>query len=139
VAAAGDCPQCGKGGIAPSAWDGRSLYVAAGNTMIGGTIYKGSVRGFNPNNLPAPIWQAKMRSGPVLGAVAAVPGVAFVGSGHYIFAIRLSDGATLFRQAVSSIGKAQSAVFYGAPAVAQGVIYEGDTNGVLYALSPNGA
>ncbi|MEO7001565.1 MAG: hypothetical protein ABI068_07165 [Ktedonobacterales bacterium] len=50
VANTGDCPQCGDGSISPSAWDGATLYVAGGATIINGASCSGSVRSLNPAN-----------------------------------------------------------------------------------------
>ena len=107
--------------------------------MVAGESTKGSLRTFNPNALLVPLWQSMMRSGPVLGAVAAVPGLVVVGSGHYMMVSRATDGLIMFRGAVNSLGTSSPAVFFGAPTFAHGVLYEGDTHGYVYAYSVNGA
>jgi hypothetical protein len=136
LAVGGNCPQCGKGGISPSAWDGATLYVAGGNTTINGTSYKGSVRAWNPNNLSAPLWQRGLADGPVLGAVAAAPGLVAVGEGSYTEVLDASNGNVLLRAPVKSIGSASPAIFYGPPSIAHGALFEGDTDGDLYAYAP---
>ena len=139
VAQPGECPQCGQGGISPSAYDGQSLYVAAGNTTMNGQFCQGSLSAYNPNDLSGPVWQHCMTSGPVLGAVTAAPGIAVVGEGSYIIMVETGSGATIFRAAVNSLNTSNPAIFYGAPTISHGVLYEGDTFGNLYAYSINGA
>jgi outer membrane protein assembly factor BamB len=135
MAIPGDCPQCGMGSIAPSAWDGSTLYVAGGNTGVGGRSYQGSVRAWNPNNLSAPLWQDGLADGPVLGAVAAAPGLVAVGEGSYTEVLNASNGNVLLRAPVNSINSGGPAIFYGAPSIAYGTLLEGDTNGYLYAYT----
>jgi outer membrane protein assembly factor BamB len=48
LAVGGECPDCGDGSISPSAWDGTTVYVAAGNTTINGTACTSSVSAVNP-------------------------------------------------------------------------------------------
>jgi PQQ enzyme repeat len=134
VAVAGDCPQCGKGSISPSAWDGTTLYVAGGNTTIKGTSYAGSLRAFDPNNLSTPLWEDGL-DGPVLGAVTAAPGLAVVGEGHYTVVVDASNGNVLLRAPVNSISSSSPANFWGAPSIADGTLFEGDTHGYLYAYT----
>src|SRR5258708_24922085 len=52
IAAAGQCPECGKGDIPPSAWDGQRLYIAGGNTTIGGVFCPGSPPDTHPRSDP---------------------------------------------------------------------------------------
>jgi hypothetical protein len=135
MAIGGDCPLCGKGGLAPSAWDGTTLYVAGGNTTINGISYQGGVRAWNPNNLSSPLWQVGLADGPVLGAVLAAPGLVAVGEGSYTVVLSASDGNVLLKAPVNSLGTGNAAVFYGAPSIAYGNLFEGDTNGELYAYA----
>jgi hypothetical protein len=48
IAVGGSCPQCGDAAIAPSAWDGQTLYVAGGTTSINGQSCLGSVQALDP-------------------------------------------------------------------------------------------
>jgi polyvinyl alcohol dehydrogenase (cytochrome) len=130
IAIGGGSPQEGNGSISPSAWDGRTLYAAGGNTTIDGMSCQGSLRALNPANGSA-LWQACLTTGPVLGAVTVVPGVAVVGAGPDLVAIATASGNTLFSSAASS-----GAVFYGAASISNGVLYVGDTNGNLDAFGP---
>ena len=92
----GGCgPDCGDGSISSSAWDGSTLYLAGGQTTIGGASCQGSLRAVNPATGTF-LWEHCMTQGPVLGAVTMVPGVAFVGEGNTMVAVAASDGHTLF-------------------------------------------
>ena len=133
VAVGGNDPETGGGSISPSSWDGTRIYVAGGTTTIGGTNYQGSLRAFNPNKLGAgPVWATGFRGGPVLGAVASDPGLVAVGAGAFSMVVNSANGTVLFTAVASG--------FYGAPSIAYGVIYEGDTSqvGELHAFSVNG-
>jgi outer membrane protein assembly factor BamB len=133
VAGGGNDPEKGGGSISPSSWDGTHIYVAGGNTTIGGIKYKGSLREFNPNKLGAgAIWAIGFTGGPVLGAVASDPGLVAVGAGAFSMVVNSANGTVLFTAVASG--------FYGAPSIAYGVVYEGDTSqvGELHAFSVNG-
>jgi|SRR5579863_1326215 len=130
IASGGSNPQNGDGSISPSAWDGSTLYVSGGNTTINGTSCQGSLRALNPAT-GAFLWQDCLTTGPVLGAVTAVPGVAVVGTGPKLVAIATTSGNTLFTANGSS-----GATFYGGASISNGVLYIGDTNGNLFAFAP---
>jgi hypothetical protein len=92
----GGCgPDCGDGSVSPSARDGSVLYVAGGQTTIGGVSCKGSLRGLSPVTGKF-IWEHCLQDGPVLGAVSLVAGVAFVGEGTTLTVVATSDGHTLY-------------------------------------------
>jgi hypothetical protein len=131
VARGGSCPTCGDGSISPSAWDGTSLYVAGGNTTINGSSCQGSLRKVDPatGNF---IWEHCMTTGPVLGAVTVVPGVAVIGNGYYLIVVNTVTGATLFRYKDTNA----NTVFFGAASISNGVLYIGDSTGHLFAFAP---
>jgi polyvinyl alcohol dehydrogenase (cytochrome) len=127
----GDNPEAGQGPISPSAWDGASLYVAGGNTTIGGTSCAGSVRALDPatGNF---LWQHCL-SDPVLGAVSVAQGVAVVGSGRNIVVVSTSSGATRFTfQDTSSSFFFQ---FWGPASIAGSTIYYGNMDGTLFTFA----
>jgi len=133
VAVGGNDPEKGGGSISPSSWDGSRIYVGGGNTTIGTTKYKGSLRAFNPNKLGGgAIWAIGFTGGPVLGAVATDPGLVAVGAGAFSMVANSATGTVLFTAVASG--------FYGAPSISYGVVYEGDTSqvGQLHAFSVNG-
>src|SRR5262249_9507550 len=82
MSAGGPCPECGTAGISSSAYDGQHLFVGSGKTTIRGVTCAGTIREVQPSNGTA-VW-ADCLQGPMLGAVTAVPGVAFVGAGHTV-------------------------------------------------------
>jgi outer membrane protein assembly factor BamB len=125
-------PDEGLGSISPAAWDGTRLYVGGGQPFANNSSLKGVVYAWNPNNLSAPLWTDPM-PGTVLGAVTASPGLVFFGQGPTLSVVRASDGGGL-RWLTSGNG-----IFEGAPSVSRGVVYEGDSNGNLFAYSVNGA
>jgi PQQ-like domain len=125
IAVGGDYPRGGTGAISPSAWDGSTLYLAGGITTIHGVNCSGSLRAVNPAT-GAFLWE-RCLGGYVLGAVSAVPGVAVVGAGSSVVAVDTWSGNILYQYAVPSGG-----VFWGAPTIANGAIYEGNTDGMLY-------
>lgn len=129
IAVAGECPECGQGDIPPSAWDGKRLYVAGGNTTMNGVSCQGSLQALNPASGRV-IWQKCMTSGPVLGAVTAVPGVVFIGEGQQMMAFNAATGATLFSYSDTNAGSA----FWGPPSISHGVVYIGNQDGTLYAF-----
>ena len=126
----GGCgPDCGDGSISSSAWDGSTLYLAGGQTTIGGASRQGSVRAVNPATGTF-LWEHCMTQGPVLGAVTMVPGVAFVGEGNTMVAVAASDGHTLF----SFTDTNSHSHFYGPASISNGVLYSGNFDGFLYAF-----
>lgn len=129
ISIGGECPECGDGGISPSSWDGKKIYVASGPTTIKGTQCKGSIQALNPAS-GAFIWQRCLMNGPVLGAVTEVPGVLAVGQGSNLTVLLASSGKTLFHYQDTTSGS----VFYGAASISNGVLYIGNGDGNLYAF-----
>jgi polyvinyl alcohol dehydrogenase (cytochrome) len=125
----GNCPECGKGAIAPSAWDGTSLYIGGTAVKIHGVRCAGSIAALDPAS-GATLWQRCLRDGPVLGAVASAPGLVATGEGNKLLLLTASSGQTLFTYTTQS-------TIFGAPSIADGVLYVGDNGGTLYALSLN--
>jgi outer membrane protein assembly factor BamB len=133
ISTGGDCPQCGGASIAPAAWDGTTIYVAGGTTSIGGVNCAGGVRAFNPAN-GALRWQRCLQDGHVLVAVTAAPGIVSVGAGPALYIFDAGDGHTLLRYAAPS-----GQNFWGASSIANGMLYEGNNDGNLYAFQPPSA
>ncbi|GAC1657031.1 MAG: hypothetical protein NVS4B7_01850 [Ktedonobacteraceae bacterium] len=68
-----------------------------------------------------------MNDGTAIGAVSAIPGVAFVGEGSHVVALKTANGAQLFNYDTG-------AQIYGGPSISNGVVYIGSTNNNLYAF-----
>lgn len=126
VAIGGYCPECGDGSISPAGWDGKNLYVAGGNTTISGQSCLGSLRSLDPAT-GSFHWQKCFTSGPVLGAVSLVKGVAFVAEGSHVVAIGTARGAKLFDYDTG-------AQIYEGASISNGIVYIGSTNANLYAF-----
>jgi outer membrane protein assembly factor BamB len=129
IASGGSCPECGQGSISPAAWDGSMLYVAGGNTTIGGAGCAGSVRALDPatGNF---LWEACIGDGPVLAPVTVVSGVVVVTAGPSIIVIDAKSGKTLF----TFTDAHPDSTFYGPGTIAEGVLYAGNVDGNLYAF-----
>ena len=127
ISVGGTRPQAGQGTISPAAWDGTRLYIGGGAPSAG-SADKGVVRAWDPDDLAAPSW-SRLLAGTVLGAVTACPGLVVFGEGSSIVVARATDGSVL-RSLTWGSG-----VFYGAPSISAGAIYEGDTAGNLFAYA----
>jgi polyvinyl alcohol dehydrogenase (cytochrome) len=125
----GGCPQCGKADISPSAYDGQHLFVGGGTTTIGGVSCAGSIREIQPAT-GGVMWADCLSSGPVLGAVTAVPGVAFVDAGNTVYAVGTSAGTILW----SYQDTASGSKFWGPPVISNGQVYVGNQDKNLYAF-----
>ncbi len=125
IAYGGGCPQCSSGDAASSAWDGTTLYVG-GDTTNGGS---GSINALNPAT-GAFIWQHIYTDGFVLGGVSgAAGGIIAVGEGNNISVVSAATGNPVYTYTGGT------GPFWGPPSIANGVVYEGDMAGHLYALS----
>ena len=129
IAAGGECPECGDADIAPSAYDGQHLLVGGAQTEINGVTCAGSIRELQPGT-GTTVWVDCPRSGSVLGAVTAVPGVTFTGAGDTTYAIATSTGAILWSYQDTNSGSD----FWGAPTISNGRVYVGNQDGSLYAF-----
>lgn len=95
LASPGD-PQC----VASAAYDGKSLYITARNTTIGGKSYKGSIRKINAKT-GAVIWQTPLPNGafgsPTLdgAGVLAVGTYDFTNPSQDVYLINAATGAIL--------------------------------------------
>ncbi|MEO6795566.1 MAG: PQQ-binding-like beta-propeller repeat protein [Candidatus Dormibacter sp.] len=132
IADGGNPPTSGNGSISPSAFDGARLYVGGGHLAVNGQLVAGTLSAFDPDHLQAPIWRTGL-SGPVLGAVSAIPGAAVVAAGSSVVMVDSSGGGILWQASAVRGTAAYPAMFYGAASVAYGRLYLGDTAGHLYA------
>jgi hypothetical protein len=130
IATGGTCGECGQGIIAPAAYDGNTLYVAGGSPP-GSTPDKGIIEAFNPNSLQSPLW-THGTDGMILDALTAAPGIIVAGEGNHILIVNARTGATVATLPPST------GIFYGAASISHGVLYEGDTSGLLFAYSIHG-
>lgn len=114
--------------ISSSAWDGTRLYVAAANTTINGVSCAGSVRALDPAS-GAFLWEHCL-TGYSLTPVTVVPGLVEIGTHPSLYILDATTGNQLFRFK----DKTLKATFTGPGSIANGVLYQGNTDGYLYAL-----
>ena len=125
----GNCPKCGTGDISPSAYNGHLLFIGSKKTRIGRVTCAGSIRAVRPSTGKV-VWADCLKSGPVLGAVTAVPGVAFVDAGNIVYAVGTNRGTIVWSDKDTHGGSG----FWGAPTVSGGRVYVGNQDGHLYAF-----
>ncbi|HXM57158.1 MAG TPA: PQQ-binding-like beta-propeller repeat protein, partial [Candidatus Dormibacteraeota bacterium] len=124
IAIGGDCPTCGDSSVASAAFANGQLYVAGGNTTIGGAGAIGSVRALNPSN-GAYVWEHPDPE-PVIAAVAHANGLVYAGTGPTLEVLSAATGKRLYSATTG-------ATIYGPPTVANGRVYAGSVDGRLYA------
>jgi outer membrane protein assembly factor BamB len=118
----------GENNISSSAWDGTSLYVSAAATTINGKSCQGSLRALNPAS-GAFRWQDCL-SQNALDPVIAVRGLAEVGDGTSLIMVNTSTGARLFTFQDTNA----TSNFWGPGSISNGVLYQGNKDGKLYAF-----
>ncbi len=131
IANGGPDPEGGSADISPAAFANHTLFVAGSTTTIQSVTCPGTIAAVRPADGHV-LWQDCLSDGPILGAVTAVPGVVTVGAGSNILLIDAKTGAIL-------LSYATAAPVLGAASVANGVLYQGDSGGTLYALAPPAA
>lgn len=117
--------------LAPSAWDGKHLIVAGGKITLNGVACKGSIRSLNPAT-GATLWVDCITSGPVVGAVIMVPGLAVVGAGSDVL-IYAASGKSAGKLLYTYVNGGSAAI-NAAATISNGVLYEASFNHTLYAL-----
>jgi len=125
VAIDGLCPPCGDGSVSSSAYANGTLFVAGGNTTINGAGYAGGVRALDPAT-GAVRWERGLAEA-VIPAVTYVNGLVIVGAGRTLEVLDATNGGRLYSFATG-------APIYGAPSVANGLIYVGSIDGAEYAF-----
>jgi len=121
----GSCPQCGDGMASSGAFANGRLYYASGSTTINNSAYPGSVRALNPAT-GAYLWE---HGSPALivPAIADANGLIVDGAGSTLEVLNASTGAPLYSYVTGG-------TLWGAPSVANGQIFEGSTDGYVYAF-----
>ena len=127
IADGGQCPQCGEGAIASSAFAYGTVYVAAGYQAIGeAQKAPGTVRALDPAT-GAVRW-THVTAGPVIPAVSVANGLVVAAGGDTVEVLDAASGALLWDDATEG-------TIYAAPSIADGVLYVASTDGWLYAFS----
>lgn len=115
---------------ASSAWDGTNLYVASGNTVINGTTCPGGLRALNPAD-GAILWEDCLNF-DARGSLTAVPGVVEVAMGQSFMLVNAQTGSQLFTYQDTN----RKSNFLGPGSICNGVLYQGNWDGTLYAFTP---
>ena len=132
LAIGGADPPSGGGSISSSSWDGTTLYAAAGNTVINGVKCSGSIRALDPATGQFN-WQVCLHAS-VLAALMTVPGlIVTVTNNSMLFVLNSMNGNTLFK---FHDGTGSKSHFWASPTILNGELYEGNTDGNLYAFGP---
>ena len=125
IARPGNCPQCGDGILSTAAFDGRRLYVGAGQPA-GDTSHYGSVTALDPTDGHI-IWQTAFDR-PVIAPMSFTNGVLFTTTGRNAVALSAATGEVLFVFATA-------AECFGGVAITDKGIFFGDLAGNLYRLT----
>src|SRR5712692_8941227 len=120
----------GENNVSSSAWDGTALYAAAALTTIKGTSCNGSLRALNPADGTF-LWQDCL-SNVVLAPVTSVPGLAVAESGTSLMIVDATTGNHLFNYQDTN----PSSNFSGPASISNGVLYQGNMDGKMYAFGP---
>lgn len=113
-----------------SAWDGHYLYIAAGPITPNDSTCPGNLWKLNPAD-GSSLWHSCL-SFDARGGIAVVPGLVEVPIGTAIVIIGTADGQQLF----SYQDNGQRSNFEGPGSIVNGVLYQGNTDGKLYAFAP---
>jgi len=127
IAGGGDCPDCGQGTVSTPAFADGKLFAAGGKTVIGGAQRIGSIRAID-GATGAVVWERGFDHA-VIPAVAAVNGMVLLGVGPDFDILSAADGSILFTYHTGP-------ETYGAPSVAQGMVFIGSVDGTLWAFGP---
>lgn len=118
----------GEVSISSSAWDGTNLYVAGAAATINRQKCRGNLRELNPKN-GAVLWKVCLK-GVVFSPVMAVPGLVEIGSSSSLYIFNSSTGKQLFRYQDTS----RKSYFWGAATIINGILFQGNMDGYLYAF-----
>ncbi len=128
LALGGQSPEKGLGSISSSAADRTRLFVATGNATINGKSCGGSISALDQATGTI-LWRDCLKY-PVLAPVINIPKLLVVGSGPKMYVFDASTGNSLFSYQDTN----SNALFWGAATIYNGVLYDGNLDGNLYAF-----
>ncbi len=123
---AGMCPLCEESSVSSNTVGGGALYVAAGNTNINGTNYRGSVDALDVTTGKF-LWRHGVQ-GAVIGSLVYVNGLIIDGAGPDVEVLDAKTGKRLYSYHTGNMT-------YASPSLAHGIIFEGSADGNEYAFS----
>ena len=126
IAQGGECPTCGEGSIASSAYAYDRVYTAGGHTTVNGAEVGGAVRAQDPST-GAVLWE-HATAGAIFGSLAVANNMVVVAADMELMVLDARTGARLWSYDTGTR-------MFAAPSVAGGVVYAADTDGHLYAFS----
>ncbi len=124
----GDCPPCGNGSVSSGTYGGGMLFMAGGNTQIGGIGYSGAVRAIDPATGKY-LWQHPTPA-TILAALVYVNGLLIDGEGQVMEVLNAQTGQRLYSYQTGND-------IYGAAAVSHGRIFIGSLDGYIYSFGLN--
>ncbi|MGI0129059.1 MAG: PQQ-binding-like beta-propeller repeat protein, partial [Thermoplasmata archaeon] len=117
--------------VTPDAYGGGLIYIGGHASAVNGKRYNGSIRAFDPT-VNKTVWQLGL-PGEDYGAPVYANGLVVVTGGDDLFVLDAATGHVLFNYSAN-------APFLAAPSVAHGIIYIGNSNGMVLAFGlPNPA
>jgi hypothetical protein len=125
IAFGGQCPTCGEGSIASSAYAYDTVFTAGGRTTVKNVDVGAAVRAHDPST-GAVKWEHPT-AGAIFGSVVVANGLVAVTADMEIKVLNASTGTLLWSFDTHNR-------MYAAPTIAGGVLYAGDTDGNLYAF-----
>jgi len=128
LAIPGNSPQIGKGSISSSVVNPQSVFAATGAATVNGISCAGSVASMKQGN-GIVNWQ-KCLPAPVLAPLIAVSGMIVVGAGDTMYILNMLTGKALFTYQDTN----SNSIFWGAATISNGILYEGNMDGTLYAF-----
>jgi outer membrane protein assembly factor BamB len=85
-----------------------------------------------PTASPIQLWHANLDIIGGRGSPTIADGLVFMGDDGHLYAFNASNGATVW-----AFNEGDNYEFRGAPAVANGMVYDGSLNGTIYAFNEN--
>ena len=113
-----------------SAWDGTTLYVAAGTATVNGTSCAGTLSALNPAT-GVPLWQDCLNY-DARSSVTSVAGLVEVAVGTSMIVVDTTTGNQLF----SFQDANRKSNFLGPGSISNGVLYQANMDGIMYAFAP---
>ena len=126
VAYGGECPKCGEGSIASSAYAYDTVFTAGGRTTVNGQDVGAAVRAHDPSTGEVK-WE-HATAGAIFGSVVVANHLVFITADQELQVLDAQTGQMLWEYKTP-------ARMYAAPSVAGGVLYAADMDGNFYAFS----